>query len=133
MKKTPPLFASIFFSTITTGEEINYSKISEASSARIGSILVRYSRLYGEPCANIQILSPGTWKTIETKRICSLKNLSFETEVADAYFNNHEFSNNGIHLQLSITPLEPIGEQKKKCFIPIKDKRIGAMECIDQN
>lgn len=123
-----PLFASIFFPTVTIGEEINYSKISEASSARIESILARYSRSYGEPCANIQTLSPGSWEIIETKRICSFNNLSFETEVADAYFSNPEFSNNGIHLQLSITPLEPIGEQKKKCFIPIKDRRIGAME-----
>jgi hypothetical protein len=130
MKKIPLLVVWAFFPTITIGDEIGYSKISEASSARIESIHARYSRLYGEPCANIQILNPGNWEVIETERICSFNGLSFETDFADAYFSDPKFSSDGVHLHLSLTPLEPTGEQKKKCFIPIKNKHIGTIECI---
>ncbi|MDM8348535.1 hypothetical protein P8H27_06445 [Pseudomonas sp. sp1636] len=133
MRKISALFVLALLPAVTTGGEIDYSKIAEASSSRIESTLVRYSRLYGEPCANIQILNPKNWEVIETKRICELNGLSLESEVADAYFSNPKFSKEGVHLKLSITPLEPVGEQKKICLIPIKDKQIGAIECTDRN
>ena len=133
MRKVSVLFVFVLFPTVAVGGEIEYSKISEASSARIEGTLVRYSRLYGEPCANIQIITPKSWEAIETKRICELNGLSLESEVADAYFSNPKFSREGVHLNLSITPLEPVGEQKKLCLIPIKDKQIGTMECVMQN
>lgn len=131
MKKISVLFLLILLPSLVVSAEIDYSKISEASSARIEKILVRYFRIYGEPCANIQILNSKNWEAVETKRICELNGLSLESEVADAYFSNPQFSNEGVHLQLSITPLEPVGEQKKACLIPIKDKQIGAIECAD--
>lgn len=133
MRKASALFVLALLPAVTTGGEIDYSKIAEASSARIESTLVRYSRLYGEPCANIQIINPKNWEAIETKRICEFNGLSFESDVADAHFSNPEFSKEGVHLQLSITPLEPVGEQKKTCLIPIKNKQIGAIECTAQN
>ncbi|WP_313518800.1 hypothetical protein [Pseudomonas sp.] len=121
-----------FFPAVTLGEEINYQNIADAKSARVENTLVRYFRIYGEPCANIQTIKPKSWSIIETVRICQLDGLSFQSDVADAYFSNPEFSKKGINLQLSITPLAPTGEQKKKCFIPIKDKHIGAMTCMDE-
>lgn len=131
MKKISVLFLLILLPSLVVSGEIDYSKISEASSARIENILVRYFRIYGEPCANIQILNSKNWEAVETKLICELNGLSLESEVADAYFSNPQFSNEGVHLQLSITPLEPVGEQKKACLIPIRDKKIGAIECAD--
>lgn len=131
MKKISVLFLLILLPSLVVSAEIDYSKISEASSARIEKILVRYFRIYGEPCANIQILNSKNWEAVETKRICELNGLSLESEVADAYFSNPQFSNEGVHLQLSITSLEPVGEQKKACLIPIKYKQIGAIECAD--
>lgn len=133
MGKVSVLFVFTFFSAATVGGEIECSKISEASSARIEGALVRYSRLYGEPCANIQIINPKSWEAIETKRICELDGLSLESEVADAYFSNPQFSKEGVRLNLSVTPLEPVGEQKKICLIPIKGKQIGTMECVMQD
>lgn len=133
MGKVSVLFMFTFFPAVTVGGEIEYSKISEASSARVGGTLIRYVRLYGEPCANIQIINPKSWEAIETKHICELDGLSLESEVADAYFSNPKFSKEGVHLNLSVTPLEPVGEQKKLCLIPIKDKQIGTMECVMQN
>ncbi|QLC73180.1 hypothetical protein LPB260_20740 [Pseudomonas sp. LPB0260] len=133
MRKISELFILAFLPTVAIGGEVDYSKIAEASSARIGDTLVRYSRLYEEPCAYIQIINPKNWQATETARICEFNGLSFATEVADAYFSNPEFSKNGVHLQLSITPLEPTGEQNKRCFVPIQNKHIGTLECIDSN
>lgn len=113
MKKISVLFLLTLLPSLVVSGEIDYSKIAEASSARIENTLVRYSRIYGEPCANIQILNSKNWEAVATKRICELNGLSLESEVADAYFSNPQFSNEGVHLQLSITPLEPAGEQKK--------------------
>ena len=133
MRKISKLLIATFFPAAATGGEIDYSKIAGASSARVESALVRYSRLYGEPCAYIQILNPGNWGVIETKRICELNGLSLESEVADAYFSNPAFSKDGVHLKLSITPLEKTGEQRKSCLIPIKNKTIGEIDCIENN
>lgn len=133
MKKISLLLLLTVFSGLVVCGEIDYSKIAEASSARITNTLIRYYRLYGEPCANIQIINSKNWEAVETKRICELNGLSLESEVADAYFSNPKFSKEGVHLQLSITPLEPIGEQKKTCIIPIRNKHIGDIECADRN
>lgn len=133
MRKISKLFISAFLPTVSIRGELDYSKIAEASSARIENALVRYSRLYEEPCAYIQIINPKSWEAIETARICEFNGLSFATEVADAYFSKPEFSKDGVHLQLSIVPLEPTGEQNKRCFVPIKDKKIGTIECIASN
>lgn len=131
MKKISVLFLLILLPRLVVSGEIDYYKISEASSARIEKTLVRYFRIYGEPCANIQILNSKNWEAVETKRICELNGLSLDSEVADAYFSNPQFSNEGVYIQLSITPLEPVGEQKKACLIPIRDKQIGAIKCAD--
>lgn len=131
MKKISVLFLLTLLPSLVVSGEIDYSKIAEASSARIENILVRYFRLYGEPCANIQILNSKNWEAVETKRICEFNGLSLESGVADAYFSNPQFSKESVHLQLSITPLEPVGEQKKACLIPIRDKQIGIIECTD--
>ena len=73
MRKVSVVFVFAFFPVVGVSGEIEYSKISEASSARIEGTLVRYSRLYGAPCANIQIINPKSWEAMETKRICELK------------------------------------------------------------
>lgn len=122
----------LFLATGANGEEIDYSKISEAKSSRINDIIVRYVRLYGEPCISIQTVNPGGgWKVISTKNICSVDGKSFWTDFADAGFEDVSFSKKGVHLTLSTTPLEPIGEQKRECFVPIKDGSINAMTCED--
>lgn len=133
MKKISVLFLLTFFPSLVFSGEIDYSKIAEASSARIENTLVRYSRLYGEPCANIQILNSKNWEALKTRRICEFNGQSLESDFADAYFSNPEFSKEGVHLELSITPLEPVGEKKNICLVPIKDKKIGTIECTEKN
>jgi len=126
------LIILIFRPIATLGDVINYQNTAEANSARIENSLVRYFRMYGEPCANIQVIKPKSWEIIETVRICEFNGLSFQTDVADAHFSDPEFSKEGVTLQLSITPLSPTGEQKKRCFIPIEDNHIGIMACMDE-
>lgn len=114
------------------GEPIDYSKTSEAKSARFDKVVVRYFRQYGEVCANVQTLDPGkNWQIISTIHICSFEDKSFETEFADIQFQNIYFAEDGLHLTLSTTPLEPIGEQIKNCIVPIKDGSIDQMTCRD--
>ncbi len=125
-------FFTLFLATGAIGEEIDYSKISEAKSARLSNLVVRYIRTYGEPCAVLQTLNPRSgWKITSTKNICSLNGKSFKADFADTHFESVYFSDSGVHLTLSITPLEPTGEQKRKCFVPIKDGFINAMICED--
>lgn len=122
----------LFLTTIVNGEEIDYSKISEAKSSRINDIVVRYIRMYGEPCIKIQTVNPGEgWKVTSTEHICSINGKSFWTDFADVGFENVYFSKKGVHLTLSTTPLEPVGEQKRECLIPIKDGSINTMTCED--
>lgn len=112
------------------GEPIDYSKISEAKSARFDKVIVRYFRQYGEVCANLQTLDPGkNWQITSTKHVCSLEGKSFETEFADIHFQNIYFAGDGLHFTLSTTPFELIGEQIKNCIVPIKDGSIGQMAC----
>lgn len=133
MKKISVLFLLTLSPSLVFSGEIDYSKIAEASSARIENTLVRYSRLYGEPCANIQILNSKNWEALETRRICEFNGQSLDSDFADAYFSNPEFSKEGVHLELSITPLEPVGEKKNICLVPIKDQKIGTIECTEKN
>lgn len=133
VKKTALISAFILFLAMGVhGEEIDYSKISEAKSARINNLIIRYIRMYGESCAVLQTINPkGGREITSTKNICSLNGKSFKTDFADAYFENVYFSDNGVHLTLSTTSLEPIGEQKMECFVPIKDGSINTMTCED--
>ncbi|WPC05252.1 hypothetical protein SBP02_00440 [Pseudomonas benzenivorans] len=122
----------VFLATAVAGEEIDYSKISEAKSARLNNIVARYIRIYGEPCAFFQTLNPRNgWKITSAKNFCSLNGKSFRTDFSDSHFENVYFSSLGAHLTLSITPLETTGEQKMKCFVPIENSTISEMICED--
>lgn len=112
------------------GEPIDYSKISEAKSARFDKVIVRYFRQYGEVCTRLQTLDPGkNWQITSTKHVCSLEGKSFETEFADIQFQNFYFAGDGLHFTLSTIPIKPIGEQIKNCIVPIKDGSIDQMTC----
>ncbi len=125
-------FLIFFLATGAIGEEIDYSKIAEAKSARYSNLVIRYIRIYGEPCAILQTLNPKIdWEITSTKTICSLNEKSFKADFSDAHFEEVYFSENSVHLTLSITPLEPTGEQKKECIIPVKDGVISVMTCED--
>lgn len=124
------LLICLLFAGHANAEEINYSKISEANSVRQGKALIRYFQIYGEPCTYFQFInSKDKWSVATTEKFCSLDGKSFWTDFSDAAITNIKISDGGISMDLSITPLEPTGEQKKKCFIPISKGIFGAVDC----
>lgn len=131
MKAGTILYSLLIFPSITFSQDINYAKIAEAISSRVDTVPVRYFRLYGEACINIQILDKKNWTAIKTRHICEVDGRSFDTGFADIHFSNPKFSEKGLHIRMSITPLTPTGEQHKKCFIQIKRERISPITCKD--
>lgn len=119
------------FPVMVFGGGGDYSKVAEATSSRVNGALVRYLRLYGDACVSVQIIDSKAWGVLEEKKICEIDGMSFYSDFADAHFSKPEFSENGLSLDLSVTPLAPIGEQRKKCFVPIHKNSIGSMVCTD--
>lgn len=120
----------LLFTTTSNADNIDYSKISDAQSARHGKMLIRQLKIYGDPCAYFQIINPkDSWNVTETKIFCNLDGKSFWTDFADASVTNIMVSQDGITMNLSITPLTTTGEENKKCFIPISNQEFGDIEC----
>lgn len=126
--------AAVLFVQVSSAEEgINYHNIAEASSSRTGEVVIRYLRELGSSCLTVQTLEKiSEWKVISSKYFCSINGLSFKKDLADAHFENIAISNDKVSLTLSITPLEPTGEQRLNCFIPITKKTVQEISCIDQ-
>lgn len=137
MNKPACLFAiqlGLFCAPLAANEEINYSMVAEAGSKRMDEIIIRYMRELGSPCITAQTLDPkSNWKTISSKYFCSLNGRSFLNDFADAHFEDLSFSERAIEMVLSITPLEPTGEQKLNCTIPIRQNIVQEMICEDRN
>lgn len=124
------LLTLLIFVAHANAEEIAYSRISEAQSVRHGKNLIRYFQVYGEPCTYFQFIdSKNKWSVATTKKFCSLDGKSFWTDFSDAAVTSVKVSDDGISMDLNITPLEPTGEQKKKCFMPISAEAFGAVGC----
>lgn len=120
----------LFTSTYSNAQGIDYTKISEAQSIRQGETLVRHFNLYGEPCTYFQVIdSKNKWTIAETKKFCHIDGKSFLTDFADAETTNIRLTKKGIYIDLSITPLDATGEQKKECFMPILNNSLGTIEC----
>jgi len=125
--------AAIFMQTSSADEDVNYHNIAEANSSRTGEVVIRYLRELGDSCITVQVLENiSEWKVISSKYFCSIDGLSFMEDLADAHFENISIFNDKISLTLSITPLEPTGEQRLNCFIPITKKIVQEISCADQ-
>jgi hypothetical protein len=109
---------------------INYSNVSEVKSGRSGGVLARYIKTFEDECLAIEIIKiQGGVRVLDGENICSFQGKPFSTGFAYAGFQDITFEEDGIHLILSITPLEPIGEQLRKCLIPIESGKMGSFEC----
>lgn len=125
---------SLFCVPLAANDVVNYSMVAEAGSKHMDGVIVRYIRELGSPCMTAQTLDPKSdWKTISSRYFCSLNGRSFLNDFADAHFDNLRFSESGIDMTLSITPLEPLGEQRLNCTIPIRQNTVQEMICEDRN
>jgi len=68
-------------------------------------------------------------KVLESMDLCSFEGKFFSTGFAYAGFQDITFEKDGIHLILSVTPLEPTGEQLRKCSIPIANGKMSSLHC----
>lgn len=137
MNKAFYLFATmqfgLFCTSLTASEAPNYSLVAEAESARMNEVIVRYIRELGSPCITAQTLDPkNDWKIISSRYFCSFNGRSFLDDFTDAHFEGFNFSESGIDMILSITPLEPTGEHRLNCTIPILQNTIQEMTCKKQ-
>lgn len=111
-------------------ESVDYSSASEINSGRSGGALARYIKTFENDCLIIEIISvKGKLKVLESLNLCSFEGKPFSTGFADAGFQDITFEKDGIHLILSVTPLEPTGEQLRKCSIPIADGKMSGLHC----
>jgi hypothetical protein len=121
---------SAVFLTASVSAGVEYEKIAEANSARIGNVVARYLRSYSSPCLDVQILAPDDgWKIIAQKNFCEFNGGNFSTDFTYAGFEEVSIKQDGVHLTLSIFPLEPTVEESRKCFISIKHSSIGMLTC----
>jgi hypothetical protein len=126
----PVFFIFLFSFNFAKADIINYSNASEVMSGRSGGVLVRYIKTFENECLAIEIIkTQGGVRVLDGENICSFQGKLFSTGFADAGFQDITFEEDGIHLILSITPLEPIGEQLRKCLIPIEIGKIGSLAC----
>lgn len=110
---------------------INYSNVYEAKTGVVNELLVRYVRTFDSPCAHIQVLKPGSeGEIINDKKICTLKGKSFLNDYAEVDIRGIEMDSSGVILKISFTPLTPIGEQIKKCFVSFIDDKPQDLECL---
>lgn len=117
---------------VASAGSLNYSAVAEANSARIDNVLVRYLRIFEDPCLYIETVSlDGNWGATSRANVCDLEGRSFSSGFTYAGFQNISFEVDGIHLTLSTTPLEPTEEEKRKCFIPVTSGQIGRLHCSE--
>ncbi|MEB2518899.1 hypothetical protein D3C76_737130 [compost metagenome] len=123
-------FLILFSFSFAKAEITNYSNASEVRSGRSGGVLVRYIKTFEDGCLAVEIIKiNGGLAVLDGQNICSFQGKPFSTGFAYAGFQDITFEEDGIHLNLSITPLEPIGEQLRKCWIPIESGKLSSLEC----
>lgn len=104
--------------------------VSVVGSGRIGDNVVRYIRTFNDSCLSVQVLNPeNNWKVLSESNLCSFEGKRFDSDFTDASFENIFVQNDGIHLTLSVTPLQPMGEQRRDCIIPIVVSSIKGLSC----
>jgi hypothetical protein len=123
-------FALTLLSIAPAFAGVEYSKVAEANSARIGQVVVRYIRLYASPCLEVEVLAPEeNWKVVTQKSFCDLGGLNFTTDFSYAGFEDISVKQTGIHVILSTFPLPSTEEERRECTISIEQRSVGDLVC----
>jgi hypothetical protein len=109
---------------------VNYSASSEVNSGRVNGTLVRYIKTFEDDCLEVEVVNSGAkLSVLSSMHLCSFEGKPFSTGFAYAGFQDITFEKDGIHLTLSITPLEPTGEEVRECVIPIAEGNMSDLQC----
>lgn len=104
--------------------------VSEVGAGRVGANVVRYIKTFNDSCLEVQVVSPDdNWKILSASSFCTFEGKSFDSDFADAGFEDISVKNDGVHLTLSITPLRPTGEERRSCNIPVEGTTIKELKC----
>lgn len=106
--------------------------VSEVGVGRVGNNVVRYIKTLGNSCLDVQVVSPEkNWKILSSSNFCAFEGKKFDSDFADAGFEDISVKADGIHLTLSLTPLQPTGEQRRRCVIPVAATVIKDLDCSE--
>lgn len=106
--------------------------VSKVGTGRVGDNVVRYVKTFNDSCLEVQVLSPEKdWKILSASNFCSFEGKKFDSGFADASFEDVSVKDDGVHLILSLTPLQSTGEQWRSCVIPIAIAAIKELSCSE--
>lgn len=106
--------------------------VSEVGTGRVGNNVVRYVKTFGNSCLDVQVISPEkNWKVLSSSNFCTFEGKKFGSDFADAGFEDISVKADGVHLTLSLTPLQPTGEQRRSCVIPVAATVIKDLSCSE--
>ncbi|WP_413703688.1 hypothetical protein [Pseudomonas sp. Pseusp16] len=116
--------------SIASSYTVNYSFASDVNSGRAGGVLARYVKTFENECLEVEVISvkPNP-QVLQGMSLCSFEGKPFSIGFAHAGFQNIFFAKDGVHLDLAITSLDPTGEEIRKCFIPVLNWRLSALQC----
>lgn len=125
-----PVVFILFIGGATAANDIG--SVSEVGAGRVGAHVVRYVKTFNDSCLEVQVVSPdNNWKILSASNFCSFEGKSFDSDYADAGFDNISVKNDGVHLTLSTTPLRPTGEERRLCNIPVEGTTIKELKCSE--
>ncbi len=131
--KFVPLFF-VFFISQAVAQLPDIGPVSEVGAGRVGNNVVRYIKTFGSACLNVQVISPEKkWEVLSFSSFCEFEGKSFDSDFADAGFEEVSVEADGLHLVLSLTPLQPTGEQRRHCVIPVDATVIRDLSCSDKD
>ena len=129
--KLVPLFC-VFYLGHAAAEIPDIGSVSEVGAGRVGNNVVRYVKTFGNSCLDVQVISPEkNWKVLSSSNFCTFEGKKFGSDFADAGFEDISVKADGVHLTLSITPLQPTGEQRRSCVIPVTTAVIKDLSCSE--
>ncbi len=110
----------------------NIGSVSEVGAGRVGNNVVRYIKTFGSSCLDVQVISPDkNWSVLSSSNFCTFEGKKFGSDFADAGFEDITVEADGLHLTLSLTPLQPTGEQRRGCVIPVAAEVIKDLKCAE--
>ena len=131
--KLIPLFCALLINQ-AVAQVPDIGPVSEVGVGRVGDNVVRYIKVFGSGCLNVQVINPEKkWEVLSFSSFCEFEGKSFDSDFADASSEDISVEADGIHFVLSLTPLQPAGEQRRHCVIPVDATVIRDLSCSDND
>lgn len=129
--KLAPVFC-VFFLGGAAAAVPDIGPVSEVGVGRVGDNVARYIKTFNDSCLEVQVISPDkNWEVLSFANFCKFEGKKFGSDFADAGFEDITVQEDGIHMILSVTPLQPTGEQRRHCVVPVVGALIKELSCSE--